>query len=119
MTTGVYILPDKFADKMYIYQLRRSKIIYSHETALFLHELTDRDPISYMVTVPTGYNPTRLQQDGFTVFTIKRELHEIGVIKITTIFGNSVAAYDTERTICNCLRIPIAITTSVLVHYDH
>ena len=90
VTTGVYVLPDEFADKMYIAQLRRSKIIYSHETALFLHELTDRDPISYMVTVPTGYNPTRLREDGFTVFTIKRELHEIGVTKLTTIFGNSV-----------------------------
>ena len=64
VTTVVYVLPDEFADKMYIAQLRRSKIIYSHETALFLHELTDRDPISYMVTVPTGYNPTRLREDG-------------------------------------------------------
>jgi len=106
VTTGVYILPDIFVDKMYIYQLRRSKIIYSCETALFLHGLTDFDPISYMVTVPTGYNPTRLQQDGFTAFTIKRDLHEIGVIKITTMFGNSVTAYDMERTICDCLRIP-------------
>lgn len=40
---GVYILPDEFVDKMYIAQLRRPKIIYSHETALFLHDLTDRD----------------------------------------------------------------------------
>lgn len=78
---GVYILPDEFADKMYIAQLRRPKIIYSHETALFLHDLTDRDPINYSVTVPTGYNATRLQENGFTVFMIKRELHEVGVTK--------------------------------------
>ena len=54
VTFGVYILPDEFADKMFIAQLRRPKIIYSHETALFLHDLTDRDPINYTVTVPTG-----------------------------------------------------------------
>ena len=102
VTTGIYVLPDEFTDKMFIVQLRRPKIIYSHETALFLHELTDRDPINYMVTVPTGYNSTRLREDGFTVFTIKRELHEIGTTKRTTMFGNSVKAYDMERTI-RCL----------------
>lgn len=104
VTTGIYILPDEFVDKMFNFQLRRPKIIYSHETALFLHDLTDRDPINYMVTVPTGYNPTRLKEDGFTVFTIKRELHEIGVTKIETMFGNFVTVYDMERTICDCLR---------------
>lgn len=121
VTTGIYVLPDEFTDKMFIVQLRRPKIIYSHETALFLHELTDRDPISYMVTVPTGYNPTRLREDGFTVFTIKRELHEIGVTKLTTMFGNSVTVYDLERTICDCLRsrnnLDIAVVTDALKRY--
>lgn len=121
VTTGIYVLPDEFTDKMFIVQLRRPKIIYSHETALFLHELTDRDPISYMVTVPTGYNPTRLREDGFTVFTIKRELHEIGVTKLTTMFGNSVTVYDMERTICDCLRsrnnLDIAVVTDAIKRY--
>ena len=121
VTTGIYVLPDEFTDKMFIVQLRRPKIIYSHETALFLHELTDRDPISYMVTVPTGYNPTRLREDGFTVFTIKRELHEIGVTKLTTMFGNSVTVYDLERTICDCLRsrnnLDIAVVTDAVKRY--
>jgi len=121
VTTGIYVLPDEFTDKMFIVQLQRPKIIYSHETALFLHELTDRDPISYMVTVPTGYNPTRLREDGFTVFTIKRELHEIGVTKLTTMFGNSVTVYDLERTICDCLRsrnnLDIAVVTDAIKRY--
>lgn len=121
VTTGIYVLPDELTDKMFIVQLRRPKIIYSHETALFLHELTDRDPINYMVTVPTGYNPTRLREDGFTVFTIKRELHEIGVTKLTTMFGNSVTVYDMERTICDCLRsrnnLDIAVVTDAIKRY--
>ena len=121
VTTGIYVLPEEFADRMYIVQLRRPKIIYSHETALFLHELTDRDPINYMVTVPTGYNPTRLREDGFTVFTIKRELHEIGVTKLTTMFGNPVTVYDLERTICDCLRsrnnLDIAVVTDAVKRY--
>ena len=121
LTTRIYVLPDEFADKMYIVQLRRPKIIYSHETALFLHELTDCDPINYMVTVSTGYNSTRLREDGYTVFTIMRELHEIGVAKLTTMFGNSVKAYDMERTICDCLRsrndLDIAVVTDAIKRY--
>ena len=101
---GVYILADEFADKMYIEQQRRPKIIYSHDTALFLHDLTDRDPIRYSVTVPSGYNTTRLKGDGFIVFTIKRELHETGVTRVKTMFGHIVTAYGMERAICDCLR---------------
>jgi len=101
---GVYILPDEFLDKMYVAQLRRPKIIYSHETALFLHDLTDRDPLYYTVTAPTGYNKTRLLGDGLRVFTVKRELHEIGAVRAKTMFGNTVTVYGLERTICDCIR---------------
>ena len=118
---GIYILPDEFADKMYVAQLRRPKIIYSHETALFLHDLTDRDPLGYTVTVPTGYNATKLREDGFTVFTIKRELHEIGKVDLPTMFGHTVVAYSMERTICDCLRsrgkMDIAIVTDAIKRY--
>lgn len=118
---GVYVLPDEFVDKMYIAQLQRPKIIYSHETALFLHDLTDRDPLSYSVTVPTSYNAARLREEGFTVFTIKRELHEIGIAQLTTMFGHNVAAYGLERTICDCLRsrnrMDIAIVTDAIKRY--
>jgi predicted transcriptional regulator of viral defense system len=118
---GVYILPDELVDKMYTAQLRRSKIIYSHETALFLHDLTDRDPVRYTVTVPTGYNAARLREEGFTVFTITRELHEVGVVKLTTMFGHTVIAYGLERTICDCLRsrnkMDISIVTDAIKRY--
>jgi predicted transcriptional regulator of viral defense system len=111
---GVYISPDTFEDKMYAAQLRRPKIIYSHGTALFLHDLTDRDPIKYTVTVPAGYGPTRLQEDGFDVFTIKREFHDLGVARLPTMFGNNVACYGLERTICDCLRSRNKMDISVL-----
>ena len=101
---GVYALPGEFVDRMYIVQLRRPKIIYSHETALYLHDLTDRDPFRYSVTVPTGYNAQTLREDGFDVYMVKKELHQLGIIKLPTVFGNLVTAYNLERTICDCLR---------------
>ncbi|MDR3050878.1 MAG: type IV toxin-antitoxin system AbiEi family antitoxin domain-containing protein [Oscillospiraceae bacterium] len=118
---GVYISPDEFVDKMYVAQLRRPKIIYSHETALFLHELTDRDPISYTVTVPTGYNAARLRDDGLNVFTVKRELHEVGMAQAKTVFGHTVTTYGLERTICDCIRsrnqMDITVVTDAMKRY--
>jgi predicted transcriptional regulator of viral defense system len=118
---GVYISPEDIPDKMYVAQLRRPKLIYSHETALFLHELTDRDPINYTVTVPTGYGAKNLRAGGFTVFTVKRELHELGAVQMETMFGHKVTAYGMERTICDCIRsrsqMDIAVVTDAVKRY--
>jgi len=71
--------------------------------------------------VPTGYNASRLREDGLKVFTIKRELHEVGVSQLSTIFGNNVAVYSLERTICDCLRsrnqMDIAVVTDAIKRY--
>jgi len=118
---GVYITPDSFIDRMYIIQLRRPKIVYSHETALFLHDLTDRDPVNYTVTVPTGYNASNLRKDNIYVYTVKKEYHKIDILQIETIFGNMVKVYNLERTICDCLRsrnkIDIAIVNEMFKRY--
>ena len=118
---GVYILPDEFIDKMYITQIRRPQIIYSHEAALYLHDLTDRDPLHYSITVPTGYNTTKLRDEGLTVYTIKRELHRLGTTELKTAFGQSVISYDLERTICDCLRnrnqMDLSILTDAVKRY--
>jgi predicted transcriptional regulator of viral defense system len=121
VTYGVYSLPEELVDIMYIKQLRRPRIIYSHETALYLHDLTDRDPIRYSVTVPSGYNVSRLREDGFNVFTIKQDAYDLGTIRMKTMFGNEVVVYDLERTICDCLRsrnqMDIAILSDALKRY--
>lgn len=120
-TFGVYVLPHDFVDRMYATQQRRPKIIYSHETALFLHDLTDRDPISYSVTVPTGYNTVKLREEGFTVYTIKRDLHTVETTEVETMFGHTVRVYTMERTICDCLRsrsrMDVTLLTDALRRY--
>jgi predicted transcriptional regulator of viral defense system len=121
VAAGVYISPNALPDKMYVEQLRKPKIIFSHETALFFHDLTDRDPISYSVTVPQGYNTSALISENFNVFTVKQEFYELGVIQMKTIFGHKVRAYCLERTICDCIRsrnrMDIAITTDAMKRY--
>ncbi len=101
---GIYITPNVWEDKMLIFQLRKSKIVYSHDTALFLHDLTDRDPIDYCVTVPSGYNTKRLKQEGLFVRIVKKDFFEMGICVKKTAFENDVKTYDMERTICDILR---------------
>lgn len=101
---GIYITPEVWEDKMLLHQLRKSKMVYSHETALFLNDLTDRDPVAYCVTVPTGYNTSKLNQDGLIVHTVKKELFDLGICTKQTTFGNDIRTYNMERTICDILR---------------
>lgn len=79
-------------------------MIYSHETALFLHRLSDREPIKYRVTLPTGYNTTQITQEGLIVYTIKPSVFELGKMIIKSPFGNDIVVYDKERTICDIIR---------------
>lgn len=101
---GIYMTKDSWEDGLYFQQLRKKKMIYSHETALYLHNLTDRDPLKYVVTFPSGYNPSKLKDNGFIVHTVKKEFFDLGVLLIETNFGNKVKTYNMERTICDILR---------------
>lgn len=101
---GVYVTPDAFDDEMYILQARNQRIVFSHETALYLHDLTDRDPLEWSVTIPYGYNATHLRDDGIKVYTVKKELHQLGATELETQFGRVIKAYNKERTICDILR---------------
>ena len=101
---GMYLSKDTWVDAMYLLHLRFSQVVFSHDTALFFHDLTDREPLQYTVTVKTGYNPTKLKEEGVQVFTIKAELHEVGLITMQTPFAHEVPVYDMELTICDLLR---------------
>jgi len=101
---GVYQSPSSWEDKLYNYQQKKKRMIYSHETALYLHGLTDRDPIQYAVTLPTGYNTSQIKQTDLVTHTIKSSLFELGKITMKTEFGNDITVYDKERTICDIIR---------------
>ena len=104
LSQGIYLSPDAFEDRLYRLQLRCSSGIYSHETALFLHGLSDRDPIISMITVPSGYNANHLTHESVKLFYIKRELHGLGQSIMITAFGRPVRCYDRERTLCDMIR---------------
>ena len=101
---GIYLAEDDWQDSMYLFHLRFRQAIFSHEAALFLHDLAEREPDQYAVTVVTGYNPSKMKELGLQVYTIKQDLHQVGLSSLSTPFGNQVPVYNMERTICDILR---------------
>lgn len=101
---GVYILPDSVHDDMYTLMLRSGKIIFSHDTALFLNGLSERTPFIHSVTIPNNTRISKVIQEECTCYYIKPELHQIGAITRKTTLGNVVRCYNAERTICDLLR---------------
>ena len=101
---GQYILPDDMQDELLSISKRSDKIIFSHETALFLHGISDRTPFEHTVTAPSGCIPSAAIKAECKVYYIKPELFELGKTELKTPAGNEVQAYDLERTVCDVTR---------------
>lgn len=101
---GVYILADSVHDDMCTLMMRSEKIIFSHDTALFLNDLSERTPFIHSVTIPSNASLPNSLIDECQCYYIKPELHQIGVITKKNTLGNTVRCYNAERTICDMLR---------------
>ncbi|RVU96620.1 abortive phage infection protein [Coriobacteriales bacterium OH1046] len=101
---GVYCSPDCWRDDMYLLQLRCPQTIFSHDTALFLLDMAEHEPLHHTVTAKTGYNPSHLTAEGVKVFTVKKGLFHLGATTAGTPSGHAVTIYGPERTLCDMIR---------------
>ena len=104
VSRGQYATADVLVDEMANFQARYKAAIFSHETALYLHELTDRSPLYYSVTLPSGYNATGLKAGGSKVYFVNRKLYSLGLATVKSPHGNNLRAFGLERTVCDILR---------------
>ncbi len=101
---GLYALPNIWEDELYIMQHRFAKGVYSDETALYLHGMTDRAPFSLTMTFPRAYNAKTAREAGIVCRTCADDVLELGRCEISTQYGNVVRSYDVERTLCDIVR---------------
>lgn len=101
---GVYMTDEAWPDTYYLLYLRNKRIVFSHESALYLHGLMDREPTMTTVTVPKDYNASHIVKQNVRVIHTKLEWYGIGLSRVNTGFGNEVPVYDRERTICDIIR---------------
>ena len=89
---------------MYNLQMRYKRGIFSHDTALFLLDLTDRTPVKYSMTFPLAYNTQKLKSENVTFYRTKEAFYELGIIDKKSHGGNPIRCYNAERTLCEMLK---------------
>lgn len=90
-------------ERRYVFQLQNPTCIYSHESALYLHQLVDCPPEWEEVTVPQGYNAWRIKEKVHVHWTEKK-YYPLEIVTVMTPQGNRVRAYGPERTLCDVAR---------------
>lgn len=103
---GVYALKDETVDEYVLLQSNSKRMIYSHHTALYFHDLSDRVPSQIHISVPKGYNASRLKQrySKLDVHYVKKDVFELGKEKSKSPLGGEIIIYDVERTICDIVK---------------
>lgn len=104
LSRGYYGLPDYIEDDYYKIISKSKNAIFSLNTALYLHNLSERTPLVYNITVPYGYKGS-LQKDKNVILNfVKRNLLDLGVIEMASPFGMIIKTYNVERTICDIIK---------------
>jgi len=98
---GIYILPEIWEDELFFLQYRFSKGIFSHDTALYLHGMTDRTPLRYTMTFTCGYNTGNVKKRGVVAKLSTEETYTLGIMNLSSPSGNPIQVYDIERTLCD------------------
>ena len=87
---GIYILDNVWPDELFVLQQRNKNIIYSGETALYLHGLIDREYSHICFTVPTGYNATHIKKKNKEVRYANPEILDMGICEIPSSSSNLI-----------------------------
>ena len=101
---GIYALPETWEDEMYFLQYRFAKGVFSNETALYLHGLSDRTPKSFTLTFPHGYNAAGLKKYNAKAKFVTSDIYDIGIIEKPSPYGNPLCIYNVERTLCDIVK---------------
>lgn len=104
VSRGFYMLPNCFEDDYYRIQLTNSNAIFSLETALYLHDLSNRVPMKYYVTVLSNYGGNLLKNKNVELLYTKKEWLLLGVETINSPNELPIKVYDIDRTICDIIK---------------
>ena len=122
VSRGVYASDTNLLDELFIIYQRCPIAVFSHDEAFYYHDLVDREPIQHSITVYSGFNAHRLKATyNVKVYSVKKELLEVGKMTATDNLGNKIPMYNLDRTVCDAIRnrnsIEIQDFNSILKSY--
>lgn len=104
ISRGYYGLENYSTDEYYKIISMSEKAIFSMNTALYLHNLSDRAPLVFDVTVPYYYGGSLRKNKNVNLHFVKDSVLNLGKIEIISPFGMKIKVYDKERTICDIVK---------------
>jgi len=112
--SGLYLdtqyMSDEFFETLY-----NTSGVFSHTTALYFHNLADRTPINFDITVANEYKGSLQNNKRVNLFYIKKDLCSLGQSEMKSPNNLPVRVYDMERTICDIIRNEKRIETEIFV----
>lgn len=97
---GLYMNSNQFPDDYYILQKRYPHIVFSHNTALYILNLTNRTPTEIDITILSG----KTIKGSYNKYYISAKKFNVGIMTTTSPFGNPIKIYNAERCICDILK---------------
>lgn len=104
ISKGYYGLPNYIEDEYYKISSKSKNARFSGATALYLHNLSDRIPLLYNITLPHDYSGILQKDKNVIISFVNRDILDLGVIEMTSPFGMKIKVYDIERTICDIIK---------------
>jgi len=104
ISRGTYRSYNDTEDVFYEHLSKSKYARYSHATALYFLEFSDRTPIHFDITVKSGYGGALQKDKDISLYYVKKSLIDLGLIEIQSPFGMPIKIYDLERTICDIVR---------------
>jgi predicted transcriptional regulator of viral defense system len=106
--SGVYIRTDSYVDDFLVRQMILPKGIYSNETALYLHDLTDKFPYTVWMNFPVGFKLPK-NVPGYLQNTVVRQVSErylnLEIIDVpVSASKHSIRVYSKEKTLCDIVK---------------
>lgn len=101
---GLYTLPNSWGDEYYNLIFSTKNAVFSHATALYLHGLSDRVPLTYEITVRNNYNAVLKNKDNVELYYVSSKIFELGKVEIKSPQGKFIPVYDMERCLCDLLK---------------
>ena len=100
---GIYVANGYFPDEFYIFQKKYKKTIFSYNTAMYLLGLGERTPYYFDITIYSGYGKKNFNE-RVKVHYAKKEILNLGKIKVKTPMGFDVYCYNKERIVCDIIK---------------
>ena len=104
ISRGYYGLVNYNVDEYYKIISMSEKAVFSMNTALYLHNLSDRTPLIFDITVPYYYGGSLRKNKNVNLYFVNTSILDLGRIEIISPFGMKIKVYDKERTICDIVK---------------